>query len=96
MVACSDTKGSVREGKDSLNPPTPTIKTTTNDGRAWQLEVVKRKYLATNLSTSTAGARRAVEKTNKQKLEWGLQRDLAILLRGLLGEHYETELVPYS
>ena len=53
MVACSDTKGSVRERKDSLNPPTPTIKTTTNEGRVWQLEVVKRKYLATILSTST-------------------------------------------
>ena len=29
------------------------IKTTTNDGRVRQLEVVKRKYLATILSTST-------------------------------------------
>ena len=64
MVACSDTKGSVREGKDSLNPPTPTIKTTTNDGRVWQLEAVKRKYLASILSTST-GLGGLQKQTNK-------------------------------
>ena len=65
MVACSDTKGRVREGKDSLNPPTPTIKTTTNDGRVWQLEVVKRKYLATILSTSTGLGGLQKKQTNK-------------------------------
>ena len=73
MVACSDTKGSVREGNDSLNPPTPTIKTTTNGGRVWQLEAVKRKYLASILSTST-GLGGLQKKTNKQKLR-GTQRD---------------------
>ena len=52
MVAYSDTKG---QRKDSLNPPTSTIKTTTNDGRVWQLEVVKRKYLASILSTKALG-----------------------------------------
>ena len=65
MVACSDTKGSARERKDSLNPPIPTIKTTTNDGRVWQLEVVKRKYLATILSTSTGLGGLQKKQTNK-------------------------------
>ena len=65
MVAYSDTKGSVREGKDSLKPPTQTIKTTANDGSVWQLEVVKRKYLATILSTSTGLGGLQKKQTNK-------------------------------
>lgn len=62
MVACSDTKDSVRERKE---PPTPTIKTTTNDGTVWQLEVVKRKYLATILSASTGLGGLQKKQTNK-------------------------------
>ena len=66
MVACSDTKGRVRERKE---PPTPTIKTTTNDGRVWQLEVSCEKEILGYYSFDKHGTRRAAEKTNKQKLQ---------------------------